>query len=103
MYHIPTRKEEIPIQAEARCSNGFSQTFPALPIRCRNEIPANVTKKITVNASDIARNTGATVGGAANTELGVFEENTEASATSRLNSHLQQQAAEKVHTVNGRD
>jgi hypothetical protein len=33
-------------------------------------------KKTTVNARDVARNAGATVGGAANTELGVFEVNT---------------------------
>jgi len=74
----PTRKEEIPIQAEACCTIGFSQTFPALPIRCRNEIPVNMIKKMMENASDIARNTAAAVGGAANTELGVFEVNTEA-------------------------
>lgn len=82
--HIPTRKEEIPIQAEARCTIGFSQTFPALPIICRNDMPVNIMKKITENASDVARNAGATVGGAANTELGVFGVNTEASITSKL-------------------
>ena len=39
-------------------------------------------KKMKENASDIARNTGATVGGAAKTELGVFEVNTEVSIAS---------------------
>jgi len=73
----PTRKEEIPIQAETRCTIGFSQTFPALPIRCRNEIPVNMMRKMAENASDTARNAGATVGGAAKTELGVFAVNTE--------------------------
>jgi len=73
----PTRKDEIPIQAETCWTIGFSQTFPALPIRCRNEIPVNMIKKMMENASDIARNAGATVGGAANTELGVFGVNTE--------------------------
>lgn len=44
----------------------------------------NMMKKIMENASDIARNAGATVGGAANTELGVFGVNTEASIASKL-------------------
>lgn len=39
-------------------------------------------KKMKENASDIARNIGATVGGAAKTELGVFEVNTEVSIAS---------------------
>jgi len=74
----PTRKDDMPIHAEARCIIGFSQTFPALPMRCRNEIPVNVMKKTRENASDIARKTGAIVGGAAKTVSGVFEVNTEA-------------------------
>ena len=78
------RKEKMPIQAEARCTIGFSQTSPALPMRCRNEIPVSMMKKTTENDSDIARNTGATVGGAAKTELGVFEVNTEVSIASML-------------------
>jgi hypothetical protein len=63
----------------------------------------NMIKKMMENASDIARNAGATVGGAANTELGVFGVNTEVSIASKLYSYLQQQTMERAHTVNRRD
>ena len=57
-------------------------------------------KKTTVNARDVARNAGATVGGAANTELGVFEVNTKVSITSKPNSYSQQRMLEELRTVN---
>lgn len=60
-------------------------------------------KKRRENASDIARNTGATMGGAAKTELGVFEVNTEASMVIKLRSHSPQQAMEELRTVKRRD
>lgn len=93
------RKEEIPIQAEARCTIGFSQTFPAFPIRCRNEIPVNMMKKMMENANDVARNAGAAVGGAAKTELGVFGINTEVSIASKLYSYLQLWSTKKKYTL----
>lgn len=103
LYCVPTRKEEIPIQAEARCTIGFSQTFPAFPIRCRNEIPVNMMKKMTENPSDIARNAGATVGGAAKTELGVSGVNTDVSIATKPYSYLQTWAMKRVHTVKSGD
>ena len=72
-------------------------------MKCRNEIPVNVMKKMRENASDIARKTGAMVGGAAKTLLGVFEVNTEASTAQMLGSYQCQQAMKISRTVNGRD
>lgn len=60
-------------------------------------------RKMMVNASDVARNAGAAVGGAANTELGVFGVNTEVSIASSPDSDLQQRMIEKAHTVNRGD
>jgi len=60
-------------------------------------------KKMMVNASDVARNAGAAVGGAANTELGVFGVNTETSITPNVSSDLQRRMVEKAHTINRGD
>lgn len=79
--YIPTKNEQIPIQADTLCTIGFSQTPPALPIRCRNDIAVYMMKKTTENASATARNAGVAAGGAAKTELGVLAVNTDVSVT----------------------
>lgn len=73
----PTKNELIPIQADTLCTAGFSQKPPAFPIKCRKDMAVYMKKKMNVNASATARNPGVVAGGAARTELGVLEVNTD--------------------------
>lgn len=71
------QERTIPIQADTLCTTGFSQKPPAFPIKCRKDMAVYMKKKMNVNASATARNPGVVAGGAARTELGVLEVNTD--------------------------